>query len=154
MDACLPLIKAWKQKRCQKRSIHLLFFYFLLLETASNTSKSTKKQDMFAKWTRVSLQHQFNKNWLDRQKMGFFRDTYDRTSYISKNPSKSIPSPEENYFVHFALRYPVILDLAVKILRWMQNMKLTKNLTNVPIVKTFLEQTLNWLNIYKTLVKQ
>ena len=30
---------------------------------------------MFAKWTIDSMQHQFNKNWLDRQNMGFLRNT-------------------------------------------------------------------------------
>ena len=30
---------------------------------------------MFAKWTIDGVQHQFNKNWLDRQNMGFLRNT-------------------------------------------------------------------------------
>ena len=53
-------------------------FYFLLLETApktQNTSKFTKEQDMFAKWTVDGVQHQFNKNWFGRQKLGFLRNT-------------------------------------------------------------------------------
>jgi hypothetical protein len=39
-----------------------LFFYFLLLETAPKTqhiSKFTKEQEMFAKWTKDGVQHQF-----------------------------------------------------------------------------------------------
>jgi hypothetical protein len=43
-----------------KKSIHLLFFYFLLLETApktQNISKFTKEQEMFAKWFRDGVQH-------------------------------------------------------------------------------------------------
>ena len=54
------------------------FFYVLLLETApktQNISKFTKEQEMFAKWTRDGMQHEFNKNWLDRQKMGVLRNT-------------------------------------------------------------------------------
>ena len=90
-----------------KKTIHLLFFYLLLLETApktQNISKFTKKQEMFAKWTRDGVQHQFNKNWLDREKWGF-SGTHS-TSYIRKK-SKCIPLPEQNYFSHFAMRYPV-----------------------------------------------
>ena len=51
---------------------------YILLETAPKTlniSKFTKEQEIFAKWTRDGVQHQFNKNWLDRQKMGFLRNT-------------------------------------------------------------------------------
>ena len=54
------------------------FFYILLLETTpktQNTSKFTKEQDMLAKWTVDGVQHQFNKNWFGRQKMGFLRNT-------------------------------------------------------------------------------
>ena len=54
------------------------FFYFLLLEAAPktlNTSKFTKEQEIFAKWTIDGVQYQFNKYWLDRQKMGFLRNT-------------------------------------------------------------------------------
>jgi hypothetical protein len=54
------------------------FAVFLLLETGPKTqtiSKFTKEQEMFAKWTRHGVQHQFNKNWLTRQKMGFLRNT-------------------------------------------------------------------------------
>ena len=49
------------------------FLYILLLETppkTQNTSKFTKEQDLFAKWTIDGVQHQFNKNWLARQKIG------------------------------------------------------------------------------------
>ena len=51
--------------------------------------------------------------------------------------------------------YSILLNLIVKILHKysIQNMKLTKNLTNVPIVKMFLRQNLNWLNIFKNFVK-
>ena len=58
--------------------IYLLVFYILLLETipkTQNTSKFTKEQDLFAKWTIDGVQHQFNKNWLGRQKLGFLRNT-------------------------------------------------------------------------------
>ena len=54
------------------------FFYILLLETppkTQNTSKFTKEQDLFAKWTIDGIQHQFNKNWLGRQNLGFLRNT-------------------------------------------------------------------------------
>ena len=54
------------------------FFYFLMQETApktQNISKFTKEQEMFEKWTRDGMQHQFNKNWLNRPKMGFLRNT-------------------------------------------------------------------------------
>ena len=64
----------------------MLVFKFLLLETASKTlniSKFTKEQEIFAKWTRDGVQHQFNKNWFDRQIRGF-SETH-RTSYISQN---------------------------------------------------------------------
>ena len=66
----------------------MLFFYFLLLETApkiQNISKYTKEQEMFAKWTRDGVQHQFNKNWLDRQKWG--SSGTHRTSHITKKPN-------------------------------------------------------------------
>ena len=69
--------------------IHLLVSYILLLKTApktQNTSKFTKEQDMFAKLTIDGVQHQFNKNRLDRQKMGFLRNT-SRTSCNNKNPN-------------------------------------------------------------------
>ena len=51
---------------------------YILLETAPKTlniSKFTKEQEIFAKWTRDGVQHQFNKNWFDRQKMGFLWNT-------------------------------------------------------------------------------
>ena len=60
---------------------------------------------MFAKWTIDGVQHQFNKNWLDRQKMGFLRNTLD---LLHSKTSKYISSPEQNYFSHFAMRYPVV----------------------------------------------
>ena len=53
-----------------------------------------------------------------------------------------------------SISQPGILDLIVEILRWIQNMKLTKSLTNVPIVKMFLWKNLNWLNIFKNSVKR
>ena len=49
------------------------FFTFYCLKQPENTqniSKFTKEQEMFAKWIRDGVQHQFNKNWLDRQKWG------------------------------------------------------------------------------------
>ena len=58
--------------------MHLLVFYFLLLKTAPktlNTLKFTKEQEIFAKWTIDGVQYQFNKYWLDRQIMGFLRNT-------------------------------------------------------------------------------
>ena len=41
--------------------------------------------------------------------------------YIGKK-SKSIPSPEENYFVHFALRLPVAKDVITKSCSYLHNL--------------------------------
>ena len=46
---------------------------------------------MFAKWTIDGVQHQFNENWLDRQKMGFLRNTED---LLYSQKSKVLSSPE------------------------------------------------------------
>ena len=59
---------------------------------------------MFANWLIDGLKHCFNKNWYGRQKCGFLRNTQD---LLYSKKSKCISSPEQNYFSHFAMRYPV-----------------------------------------------
>ena len=40
-----------------------------------NTSKFIKEQDLFTNRTIDGAQHQLDKNWLERQKMGFLSNT-------------------------------------------------------------------------------
>ena len=56
---------------------------------------------MFAKWTIDGMQHQFNKNWLDGV-------SQEHTGLLVLKKIKSISLPEQNYFTHFAMRYPVL----------------------------------------------
>ena len=50
------------------------------------------------------VQHQFIKIWWTRHKCPYLMNTQD-LKYQQK--SKSISSPDQNYFVHFDMRYPV-----------------------------------------------
>ena len=49
--------------------------HFLLLEKSQNKSKFIKEQEMLTNWTIEGAQHLKNKNWLDRQNIGFLRNT-------------------------------------------------------------------------------
>ena len=50
-------------------------FCFKTAHKIQNISKFIKEQVFFSKWTIDGMQHQFNENWLDREKMGFLRNT-------------------------------------------------------------------------------
>ena len=77
--------RSWKNKKIPENGIDKienlkdadLFIIAVSDSSIQNISKFTKEQENFAKLTIDSVQHQFNKNWLDRQKMRFLRNTED-----------------------------------------------------------------------------
>ena len=105
MDTFLSLIKAWKQKGITKT--HKMLKKKFESSFTFVTFKLFLNQKKFAHF-QIGPQMVHNidskKNCFGRHKMGFLRNTQD---LLYQQKSKSIPSPEENYSVHFALRYPV-----------------------------------------------
>ena len=53
----------------------LLFITWKKAPKSPNNSKFIKEQEVLTKWTIDGAQHQKNKNWLDRQNIGFLRNT-------------------------------------------------------------------------------
>ena len=51
------------------------FYYLKKAPKLQNKSKFIKEQDVLTNWTIEGAQHQKNKNWLDRQYIGFLRNT-------------------------------------------------------------------------------
>ena len=92
---------------------------------------------MFANWTIDGVQHQFNKNWWIRQKRVLLTNT--------KNPKyqqklKFIPSPEQNHFSGFAMRYPVILyGVEQKLSTWRRAFYWPRGLSFEPIRSDYLQ---------------
>ena len=63
---------------------------------------------MFANWTIDGAQHQKNNKWLNRQNLAFLNNTQD---LLQQEKVKFTSSPQSIYFIHFAMRYPVICSL-------------------------------------------
>ena len=53
----------------------VIFYYLKKAPKSPNNSKFIKEQEVLTKWTIDGTQHQKNKNWLDRQNIGFLRNT-------------------------------------------------------------------------------
>ena len=98
-------------KQSVKSNSALVRIYIqIFLSIRGRAVARSKKVCMFANWTIDGAQHCFNKNWYGRQKCGFLRNTQD---LLYSKKTECISSPEQNYFSHFAMRYPV--DVKAKI---------------------------------------
>ena len=51
------------------------FYYMKKALKSRNYSKIINEHELFTNWTIDGAQHQKNKNWLDRQNIGFLRNT-------------------------------------------------------------------------------
>ena len=105
MHTFSPLIKAWKQKGITK--INKILKEKIESSFTFGTFKLFLQQKKFAHLQigpQMAHNIDYKKNRLYWQKMGFLRNTQD---LLYQKKSKCISSPEQNYFTHFAMRYPV-----------------------------------------------
>ena len=122
----------------------MLVCYLILLETApkiKNNSKFTKEQEMFANWTTDGAKHQLNKNWYLALGINGPISWTHRTQNISiYQISKSISTAEPNYFVYFAMRYPVVCVAFL--------LKVTRLFCWVEILSTYKQKVELWSRLY------
>ena len=81
------------------------FYYVKEAPKSQKKSKNIKEQELLTNWTLEGAQHQKNKKWWIRHKCPYLINMQNE-KYQQK--SKSIPLAEPNYFVHFAMRHPVV----------------------------------------------
>ena len=74
-------------------------------------------------WTIEGTQHQKNKNWWIWYKSAFLMNPQDPKYQLKSN---AITSAEPNYFVHFAMRHPVLKNWSSAKLSLNQDLSLNK----------------------------
>ena len=93
----------------KKKNVYFLWFVtFYYLKKAPKSQNLEKKNILrcFANWTIDGVQHWFNKNWLGRRKNGVSQEHTGPLIFKKKN--QMYIHKEQNYFAHFAMRYPVV----------------------------------------------
>ena len=83
-------LKVENKKSIKNPKINENFFWKLLCIWYNQTLFSPKKVCTFTNWTIDRAQHWFNKNWLDRQNIGFLSNTYN---LLYKKKVKCTSSP-------------------------------------------------------------
>ena len=97
-----------------KKNIYFWWFvtFYCLKKTpkSQNNSKFIKEQEVLSNWTIEGAQHQKNEKIWIWHKSAFLTNPKD-PKYQQK--SKAISSAEPNYFVHFAMRHPVLMQALI-----------------------------------------